>query len=231
MRVLVASGDAGLAGQVALHLRAVGMTVETVDLGEDALALARDGAADALVTGLDLDDLSTLRLIRRLRAEKLALPVMVMGGRVEVGVKVELLNAGADDILQIPFHRLELAARLGAMVRRAAGQPSAVVQLGQIDVDLNGRVAEVAGHRIHLTPAEYRMLEALVLRPGRTLSKEVLLGLMRDGLSEPEIKIVDVYVCKLRRKLGPAGRQIETVWGRGYRIGAEAVSRATGAVA
>ena len=131
------------------------------------------------------------------------------------------LGFGADDYLTKPFHRDEVVARIHAIVRRSKGHAQSVVTMGDFVVNLDEKTAVVGGARVHLTGKEYQILELLALRKGTTLSKEMFLNHLYGGMDEPELKIIDVFICKLRKKLASAsgGRDyIETVWGRGYML-------------
>ena len=124
-----------------------------------------------------------------------------------------------DDYMTKPFHKDELVARIHAIVRRSRGHAQSVIQTGDLVVNLDTKTVAVNGARVHLTGKEYQMLELLSLRKGTTLTKEMFLNHLYGGMDEPEIKIIDVFMCKLRKKLAGAwnGKDyIETVWGRGY---------------
>src|SRR6266566_6816332 len=121
-----------------------------------------------------------------------------------------------------PFHKDELVARIHAIVRRSKGHAQSVIQTGDLVVNLDTKTVEVNGARVHLTGKEYQMLELLALRKGATLTKEMFLNHLYGGTDEPEVKIIDVFICKIRKKLETASQGehfIETVWGRGYRLG------------
>jgi len=133
--------------------------------------------------------------------------------------KVKGLGFGADDYMTKPFHKDELVARIHAIVRRSKGHAQSVVQTGELIVKLDAKTVEINEVRVHLTGKEYQMLELLSLRKGTTITKEMFLTQLYGGLDEPEIKIIDVFICKLRKKLASASNgknYIETVWGRGY---------------
>jgi two-component system cell cycle response regulator CtrA len=158
-------------------------------------------------------------VLRTLRRGKVATPIMILSGTAEIDAKVKALSLGADDYLTKPFHKDELIARLRAVIRRSKGHAQSAIVIGDMVIDLDGKLVHVNGQRIHLTGREYQTLELLALRKGKTLTKEVFLSSLYGGLDEPGAKIVDVFICKLRKKLAPAtdGRHvIETVWGGGY---------------
>ena len=146
-------------------------------------------------------------------------PVLILSGINEMDSKVRSFGFGADDYVTKPFHREELTARIHAVVRRSKGHSQSVIRTGKLAVNLDAKTVEVDGARVHLTGKEYAMLELLSLRKGTTLTKEMFLNHLYGGMDEPELKIIDVFICKLRKKLSMAcegENYIETVWGRGY---------------
>ncbi|MEQ9255842.1 MAG: response regulator transcription factor, partial [Alphaproteobacteria bacterium] len=153
-----------------------------------------------------------------LRAARVATPILILSGLGETESKVKGLGIGADDYLTKPFDRTELVARINAVIRRTRGHSDAVIRTGKLTVNLDAKTVEANGQSIHLTGKEYGILELLSLRKGTTLTKEMFLNHLYGGMDEPELKIIDVFVCKLRKKLtGACGdNYIETVWGRGY---------------
>ena len=168
---------------------------------------------------LTLPDMSGLDVLRQLRLGRVNTPVMILSGSSEVDTKVKTLGGGADDYMTKPFHKDELVARIHAIVRRSKGHAQSVIQTGDLVVNLDTKTVEVGGQRVHLTGKEYQMLELLSLRKGTTLTKEMFLNHLYGGMDEPELKIIDVFICKLRKKLANASNgknYIETVWGRGY---------------
>jgi two-component system cell cycle response regulator CtrA len=135
--------------------------------------------------------------------------------------KVKGLGFGADDYVTKPFHKDELLARVQAVVRRSQGAAETVVRCGDLVVNVDAKRAEVAGQSVPLTGKEYQMLELLALRKGMTISKDMFLSHLYGGMDEPELKIIDVFMCKLRKKLAAVSGgadYIETVWGRGYML-------------
>src|SRR3954454_5520826 len=221
MRVLLIEDEPTLAQSIELMLRSESFEVATAALGEEGLTLARSQDHEIILLDLNLPDISGYDVLRSLRAARVDTPVLILSGLDGIDNKVKGLGFGADDYLTKPFHNDELATRIHAIVRRSAEQAEAVVHCGDLVVRLGMKRAEIAGKPVNLTGKEYAMLELLALRKGSTLTKEMFLNAMYGGMDEPEIKIIDVYVCKLRKKLAEAsgGKDyIETVWGRGYAL-------------
>ncbi len=174
---------------------------------------------DIILLDVNLPDMSGFEVLRSLRVSKVKTPILILSGLAGTEDKVKGLGIGADDYLTKPFHRNELVARIRAIVRRSKGHAQPVIQTGELVINLDTRTVEVSGNRVHLTVKEYQMLELLSLRKGTPLTKEMFLNHLYSGLDEPEPKIIDVFICKLRRKLANASNGkifIETVWGRGH---------------
>src|SRR5439155_12443101 len=178
-----------------------GHNVFTTELGQDAIELAGLYDYDIVLLDLELADMNGLDVLRAVRMEKLRTPMIVLTASADLETKVKALTAGADDFISKPFHKAELVARINAVVRRSRGHAQSVIQTGDISVNLDTRSAAVAGAPIHLTPSEYKVLELLSLRKNSVLTKEMCLNHLYNGLREPEVKIIDVFICKLRRKL------------------------------
>ncbi len=233
MHILIVEDNPAAARALELALIAVGHKATLTASGEDAVELAELYDYDAILMDLGLDDISGQDALRRLRARKVQTPVVMVSASADLDSKLACLAAGADDYVTKPFHKAELIARITAVVRRARGQADSIIRTGAIALNLNTRSAEVAGEPIHLTPSEYRVLELLSLRKNAVLTKEACLNHLYNGASEPEIKIIDVFVCKLRKKIAAVNggdSQIETVWGGGYML-RDAVARPTGLAA
>ena len=193
--------------------------VYTTDLGEEGIDLGKLYDYDIILLDLNLPDMSGFEVLRSLRVSKVKTPILILSGSAGVQDKVKGLGIGADDYVVKPFHRDELVARINAIVRRSQGHARSVIQTGDLIVNLDTKTVEINQVRLHLTGKEYQMLELLSLRKGTTLSKEMFLTLLYGGMDEPEIKIIDVFVCKLRKKLATASsgkHYIETIWGHGY---------------
>ncbi|MBB3064668.1 MULTISPECIES: response regulator transcription factor CtrA [Limibacillus] len=221
MRVLLVEDDSATARSIEMMLRSEGYVCDSTDLGEDGFEIAKLYDYDVIILDLMLPDMDGYDVLRRLRDSKIGTPILVLSGLSGLDDKVKCLGFGADDYLTKPFHKLELIARLQAIVRRTRGHPDSVIKTGKLDVHLEQKVAEVSGRSLRLTGKEYAILELLSLRKGTTLTKENFLNHLYGGMDEPDLKIIDVFVCKLRKKLSEAtggDNYIETVWGRGYRL-------------
>jgi two-component system, cell cycle response regulator CtrA len=219
MRVLLIEDDSTMAKGIELMLKAEGLNIYTTDLGEEGVDLGKLYDHDIIILDLGLPDMSGYDVLKKLRTAKVTTPVLILSGRSEPDDKVKGLGFGADDYLTKPFNKDELVARIHAIVRRSKGHAQSTIQTGKLTVNLDSKSVEVSGQRLHLTGKEYGMLELLSLRKGTTLTKEMFLNHLYGGMDEPELKIIDVFVCKLRKKLAAAtagDNYIETVWGRGY---------------
>jgi two-component system cell cycle response regulator CtrA len=220
MRVLLVEDDITAARGIALMLKASGAVVNHADTGEEAIELARHYEYDIVVLDLVLPDIEGFEVVRRLRAARNDTPVLILSGLTRPAARVKGLGLGADDYITKPFDRAELLARIQAVVRRSKGFSHATLYIGPLRLNMDSREVTADGRVVHLTGKEYSILELLVLRKGMVLTKEAFLNHLYGGMDEPEMKIIDVFVCKLRKKLtqAGAGNMIGTIWGRGYMI-------------
>jgi len=219
MRVLLVEDDPTTQQSIQMMLETASMVVDSTDLGEDGLEIGKLYDYDIIILDLMLPDIDGMEVLRRLRDARVVTPVLILSGLTESENKVKGLAGGADDYLTKPFNKSELIARILAIVRRSQGHSQSMIETGKLSVNLDDRSVEVNGHSIHLTGKEYAILELLSLRKGTTLTKEMFLNHLYGGMDEPELKIIDVFICKLRKKLSTATEgetYIETVWGRGY---------------
>ncbi len=219
MRVLLIEDEPSTAKAIELMLAAEGFNTYTTDLGEEGLDLGRLYDYDIILLDLNLPDMHGYDVLKKLRVAKVQTPVMILSGMAEIDSKIRSFGFGADDYVTKPFHRDELIARIHAVVRRSKGHSQSVIRTGRLSVNLDAKTVDVDGSRVHLTGKEYAMIELLSLRKGTTLTKEMFLNHLYGGMDEPEVKIIDVFICKLRKKLATAcggENYIETVWGRGY---------------
>ncbi|WP_158743955.1 response regulator transcription factor CtrA [Acidisphaera sp. L21] len=218
MRVLLVEDDVTAARGITLMLRSGGLIVDTTDTGEEALELVKHYDYDIVVLDLMLPDMEGYEVVRRMRAARMETPVLILSGLSRPGAKVKGFGMGADDFISKPFDKAELVARMQAVVRRSKGYSQPTLRVGALQLNLDSREVLVSGNPVHLTGKEYSILELLVLRKGMVLTKEAFLNHLYGGMDEPEMKIIDVFICKLRKKLAQAGagNLIGTVWGRGY---------------
>ena len=220
MRVLLVDDDAAIARSIELMLKIEEINVYRTDLGEEGVDLGKIYDYDIILLDLNLPDISGYEVLRSLRSAKVVTPVLILSGLASIEDKIRGLGLGADDYLSKPFHKDELIARIHALVRRSKGHAQSVIAVGDLIVNLEARNVELHGQKLHLTAKEYQILALLALQIGSTLTKETFLNHLYGGLDdEPEAKIIDVFICKLRKKLANAsGGQdyIENIWGRGY---------------
>jgi two-component system cell cycle response regulator CtrA len=219
MRILLVEDDPTTSRSIELMLTHANLNVYCTDLGEEGVDLAKLYDYDLILLDLDLPDIGGLDVLRQLRVARVDTPVLILTGDDDTESKIKGFGFGADDYLTKPFHREELVARIHAIIRRSQGHAQSVIRTGKVAVNLDAKTVEVGGKVVHLTGKEYQMLELLSLRKGTTLTKEMFLNHLYGGMDEPELKIIDVFICKLRKKLSEAtggDNYIETVWGRGY---------------
>ena len=219
MRILLVEDDPATAKSIELMLCHANLNVYSTDLGEEGIDLAKLYDYDLILLDLNLPDMNGQEVLRQLRLARVETPILILSGEDDTETKIKGFGFGADDYMTKPFHREELVARIHAIIRRSKGHSQSVIHTGKISVNLDAKTVDVAGQSVHLTGKEYQMLELLSLRKGTTLTKEMFLNHLYGGMDEPELKIIDVFICKLRKKLSMATdgeNYIETVWGRGY---------------
>jgi len=220
MRVLLIQDELVTARGVMQMLKANGGIVDHVDTGEEALELVRHYDYDIVLLDLMLPDMDGYEVMRRMRSSRIEAPVIILSGLTRPQAKVKAFSVGADDFISKPFDETELLARMQAIVRRSKSYSQPTLRIGPVQLNLDSREVLVSGRAVHLTGKEYAILELLVLRKGMVLTKEAFLNHLYGGMDEPEMKIIDVFICKLRKKLALAGADnvIGTVWGRGYMV-------------
>jgi two-component system cell cycle response regulator CtrA len=221
MRVLLIEDDSATAQSIELMLKSESFNIYTTDLGEEGIDLGKIYDYDIILLDLNLPDMSGFEVLRSLRVSKVRTPILILTGLATIEDKVRGLDFGADDYMTKPFNRNELVARIHAIVRRSKGHAESIIKTGDLIVNLNSRTVEVNGASVYLTIKEYKLLELLTLRKGATIPKEMFLNHLYGGVDEPESKIIDVFMCKLRKKLAMASggdEFIETVWARGYML-------------
>ncbi|EIC28112.1 response regulator transcription factor [Methylomicrobium album] len=220
MRILVVEDEQTLSEQIQRFLADKGFAVDKAHNGRDGLFMVREYPVDAAIIDLGLPDFSGIELIRRLRKDKVTVPILILTARSRWQEKVEGLEAGADDYLVKPFHYEELLARINALLRRSVGRAHPVLTHGNIELDTVAQEVSVDGVKLELTAYEYKVLEYLMFRKGELISKTVLTQHIYDEDFDRDSNVIEVFIGRLRKKLDPDGtrKPIETLRGRGYRI-------------
>ena len=219
MRVLLVEDDPTTSKSIEMMLTNANLNVYCTDMGEEGIDLAKLYDYDLILLHLNLPDMNGHEVLRQLRMSRIETPILILSGADDTENKLKGFGFGADDYMTKPFHREELVARIHAIIRRSKGHSQSVIKTGRVTVNLDAKTVDVDNQTVHLTGKEYQMLELLSLRKGTTLTKEMFLNHLYGGMDEPELKIIDVFICKLRKKLSEATggeTHIETVWGRGY---------------
>lgn len=227
MRVLVIEDDEAIINDVLYVLKSSGAVVDQVDTSAEALDLINHYEYDIILLDIILPDAEGYEIIKKIRANKINVPILVFSGLSRPQAKVKALSLGADDFITKPYDKLELMARIKAIIRRSNGFSHHIISSGDIYINTESREVKAKNKIIHLTNKEYSILELLILRKGFVLTKEIFLNHLYGGLDEPEIKIIDVFICKLRKKLASCGanNSIVTVWGKGYMMKDDVVPR------
>lgn len=221
MRILLVEDDLGMSENIQAILSSENIVADPAEYGEDAIEMAKLYDYDLILLDLMLPDMSGFDVLSKIRDQNVSTPVLILSALGETDDKIRGLGVGADDYLTKPFHRQELLARIQAIVRRASGFAQETIQLGDLSVNLTTSIASIKDQPLHLTGKEFRILHLLCLRKGTPVSKETFLDHLYGGIDEPEPKIIDVFICKLRKKMEDAsngGNYIKTVWGRGYML-------------
>ena len=221
MRILLIEDDPLVAASVDLMLRSEDFQLRAVASGEEGISVGRMMEHDLIILDINLPDVSGYDVLRSLRMAQVRTPTLILSGLSSIESKVKGLAFGADDYLTKPFHKDELLARIHAILRRSASHAHTHVRFDDLVIHLEAQRAEIGGKAVYLTKKEFQVLELMATRKGSTISKEMFLSHLYGGLDEPVGKIIDVFLCKLRRKLAAASagkNYIATVWGRGYML-------------
>jgi two-component system cell cycle response regulator CtrA len=221
MRALIIEDDRATAKSLQLMLTSESFSVHSTELGEEGSDLGKFYDYDVILIDLGLPDMSGYDVIRKLRLSKINTPILILSGAASIEDKVKGLGFGADDYVTKPFHKDELVARIHAIVRRSQGHAQQIIQTGGLSVNLDHKTVEIEGVHVHLTGKEFKLLEILCRRKGTIVTKEIVLNQLYGGLDEPEAKIIDVFLFKVRKKLANASGGIDyikTIWGRGYTV-------------
>ena len=220
MRLLLVEDDPNLSRSLAAQLEQAGYAVNAATDGREGLYLAREYPVDLAIVDLGLPTLSGVELIKSLRADGKAYPILVLTARDRWQDKVEALKLGADDYVVKPFNVEELLARVDALLRRAGGWAQSELVCGPITLDTRSQEVKVSGSKLELTSFEYKLLEYLMLHAGQVLSKTQITEALYDEDFERDSNVIEVFIGRLRRKLDPDStyKPIETLRGRGYRL-------------
>ncbi len=242
MRVLLIEDDPVQATSIELSLASEGIITDKAHLGKDGIEYSKLYNYDLIILDLKLPDIHGHDVLLRLRSQKIKTPIIILSGLLDINDKIKGLGCGADDYVTKPYNCSELAARVKAIIRRSKGHSESSIKVGDLlIIDLETRtvcitnkakIGSASGQgkkrvtssgdvHVHLTNKEYKIIELLAMRKGTVLTKEMFLNHLYNGIDEPEVKIIDVFICKLRRKLEEASggiNFIETVWGRGYML-------------
>lgn len=216
MRILIVEDDEVLADGLVRAMRAAGYAPDHAADGEHALAMLLDGSYDLTILDINLPRIDGLTLLRQLRAARKSLPVILLTARDAVTDRVMGLDLGADDYLSKPFSLVELEARVRALLRRGHGEATAVLQCGHLAFDSIGRRVCLAGEALELSARELAVLETLLFRQGKVVSKEQLIQSLCKWGEEVTHNAIEVYIHRLRRKVEAGGVAIRTVRGLGY---------------
>lgn len=220
MRILLVEDEDALREQIAARLREEGFAVDLAADGVDGSFMAQEYPLDLAVVDLGLPGLDGLQLIEKARTQDRKYPILVLTARNRWQQKVEGLEAGADDYLTKPFHMEELLARIRALLRRSKGVAQSEIRHGPIRLDTSGQTVQVNDKAVDLTAYEYRLIEYLMLHPGKVISKSELADHVYDEEADRDSNVIEVFIGRLRKKLDPEGtvNPIETLRGRGYRL-------------
>jgi len=223
MRILIVEDEVKLCEQIQQFFADKGFAVDTAHTGQDGYYMGKEYPIDAAVIDIGLPDFSGIELIKRLRKDKVTVPILILTARSRWQEKVEGLEAGADDYLVKPFHYEELQARINALIRRSAGVAHPVLTHDNIELDTVAQEVTVSGVKQELTAYEYKVLEYLMFRKGEVVSKSVLTAHIYDEDFDRDSNVLEVFIGRLRKKLDPDGtrKPIETLRGRGYLISAK----------
>lgn len=223
MRLLVIEDDATLREALVNKLSEAGFAVEQAADGKEGLYFASEYPIDLAIIDLGLPEVSGLDIIKQVRADGHAYPILILTARDRWEDKVDGLSAGADDYVVKPFHFEEVSARVNALLRRSGGWASSVLHAGPVALDMPRQVVTVNDDPVDLTSFEYKIIEYLMVRAGQVISKTELTDRLYDQDFERDSNVIEVFIGRLRKKLDPENtiKPIETLRGRGYRFALE----------
>lgn len=221
MRVLLIEDDNSTAKSIELALAREGIICDIAKTGQEGVDLGMIYDYNIILLDLVLPDIDGYKIIEKLKSGKIKTPILILSGLSEASQKIKALDMGATDYLTKPFDKGELIARINAIVRRFKGHCESTSQFGIFTINFDTRTLDTNGIPVHLTNKEYAILELLAMRKGAVITKEMFLNHLYSGVDDPSIKVIDVFICKIRQKLSKASGgvdYIETVFGRGYML-------------
>ena len=223
MRLLVIEDDATLRESLARQLEEAGFAIEQAADGTEGLYYAEEYPIDLAIIDLGLPGMSGLEIIERVRAGGKTYPILILTARDRWEDKVDGLSAGADDYVVKPFHFEEVSARVNALLRRSGGWASSLLSAGPINLDMSRQELKVNDTPVELTSFEYKIIEYLMVRAGKVISKTELTERLYDQDFERDSNVIEVFIGRLRKKMDPDNtiKPIETLRGRGYRFALE----------
>jgi two-component system response regulator PhoP len=223
MRLLLIEDDTTLRESLAARLEETGFAVEQAADGREGQYYALEYPVDLAIIDLGLPEISGLDIIREARRQGKSYPILILTARDRWEDKVDGLDAGADDYVVKPFHVEEVTARVNALLRRSGGWASSVMTAGPVSLDMSRQEVKVGGDAVELTSFEYKIIEYLMIRAGKVISKTELTERLYDQDFERDSNVIEVFIGRLRKKLDPDNsiKPIETLRGRGYRFALE----------
>lgn len=227
IRVLLIEEDFAVAESIELCLASEGIVCDIGESAQDCFEMSKLYDYDLIIMELKLPDINGYEVLKALRNSELKTPILIVSKLNSFEDKIKALGFGADDYLTKPFDEGELLARVKAVVRRSKGYAGSVINIGQLMINMDKHTTSIGGKPVHLTAKEQSVLELLALRKGMPISKETFLTHIYNGIDEPELKIIDVFICRMRKKLQEASggtKYIETSWGRGYTLKEQALN-------
>jgi two-component system cell cycle response regulator CtrA len=221
MRVLIIEDEEAVAKSIEHDISKEGIQCDIADCGIEGYDMAKRYDYDIIILDMVLPDITGFEVLKKLRTNGINTPVLILSALNGAEDKIKGLGIGADDYVSKPFNKKEIIERIRAIVRRSRGFSNPIIKVGKLSLDTKNRIVEISGKKIELTNKEFAVLELMATRKNNAISKESFLDHLYGGMDEPEIKIVDVFICKLRKKIenitGGEGI-IKTVWGSGYMI-------------
>lgn len=220
MRVLIIEDNHSTAQTVELALTKEGIVCDRAELGEEGLEVSKLYDYDLIILDIMLPDMNGYDVLKSIRSSRKPVPVLILSGLGASEDKIKGLGYGADDFLSKPFNMGELIARVKAIVRRAQGHSDSIVEVGELKINMDAHTTVIGKEPVHLTAKEQSLLEFMAMKKGQVVTKEQFLTHLYNGMDDPELKIVDVFVHKVRKKIVQVSGEnyIQTFWGRGYAL-------------